>query len=291
MVNFGCACGVDPGSSRASSEIGAMAFSKGGQFVRRSVAAWPLEAGSAAPPPEYGPGWEVFPQTGPTHGPRQQPRSSSHQDRQVGEGVGGNGGFRRPSCRLLEKGVGESADCGEEETYQRGGRGVPEIHCSFREADLRVGCRRAAEVGALDEAKARLSRLEAEQAAVPKVVSEFVPEVVPPPEWAAEVQRLREELERLRAGRSPVPVGHSLQSSAEAANLLQERAAKRRAGVAEAVPTNPQDVEGWSSEKHTELRDAIEFGDKESILALTELIRQGVLQCHKLPSTVGNMVA
>ena len=68
---------------------------------------------------------------------------------------------------------------------------------------------RAAEGGgALDEARARLSRLEAEQAAVPKVVSEPVPEVVPPPEWAAEVQRLREELERLRAGRSPVPVGH-----------------------------------------------------------------------------------
>ena len=105
------------------------------------------------------------------------------------------------------------------------------------------------------------------------------------------MQRLREELERLRAGRSPVPVEHSLQSSAEAANLLQERAAKRRAGVVEAVPTNPQDVEGWLSEKHTELRDAIEFGNKESILALTDLIRQGVFQCHKLPSTVGNMVA
>ena len=150
---------------------------------------------------------------------------------------------------------------------------------------------RAAEVGALDEARARLSRLEAEQAAVPKVVSEPVPEVVPPPEWAAEVQRSREELERLRAGRSPVPVDHSVQSSAEAANLLQERAAKRRAGVAGPVPNNPQDVEGWLSEKHTELRDAIEFGDKESILALTDLIRQGDLQCHKLPSTEGNMVA
>ena len=50
---------------------------------------------------------------------------------------------------------------------------------------------------------------------------------------------------------------------------------------------HPQVVEGWFSEKHTELRDVIEFGDKESILALTDLIRQGVLQCHKLPSTVG----
>ena len=32
-------------------------------------------------------------------------------------------------------------------------------------------------------------------------------------------QILREELERLHAGRSPVPVGHSLQSSAEVAKL------------------------------------------------------------------------
>ena len=117
----------------------------------------------------------------------------------VGEGVGGNGGFRRPSCRLLENGVGESAENGEEETDHCGGRGVPQVHHPFREAHLRVGRRAAAEVGAFDEARARLSRL-VEQAAVPKVVSEPVQEVVPPPEWAAEVQRLRDELERLRAG-------------------------------------------------------------------------------------------
>ena len=85
-------------------------------------------------------------------------------------------------------------------------------------------------------------------------------------------------------------VAQSCQSSSEAANLLQERAAKRRAGVAESVPTNPQDVERWLSEKHLELRDAIEFGDKESILALTDLMQQGVRQCHNLPSTVNNMV-
>ena len=93
----------------------------------------------------------------------------------------------------------------------------------------------------------------------------------------------------LRSG-SPVLVAQSCQSSAEAANLLQEWAAERRAGVAESVPTNPQDVERWLSEKHLELRDANEFGDKESIVALTDLIQQGVRQCHTLPSTVNNMV-
>ena len=46
----------------------------------------------------------------------------------------------------------------------------------------------------------------------------------------------------------------------------------------------------WLSEKHLELRDASEFGDKESILALTDLIQKVVVQCHSLPSTVNNMV-
>ena len=94
---------------------------------------------------------------------------------------------------------------------------------------------RLSEMKALDEAKERLVRLEAEQAEVPKVSS--VQEAVPPVDWAAEVQRLREELTRVREGRSPILVAHSCQSSSEAASWLQERAAKRRAGVAESVPT------------------------------------------------------
>ena len=61
-------------------------------------------------------------------------------------------------------------------------------------------------------------------------------------------------------------------------------------GFAEPIPTNPQDVDGWLSEKHLELRDPIDLGDKESILALTDLIQKGVVQCHNLPSTVDNMV-
>ena len=77
--------------------------------------------------------------------------------------------------------------------------------------------------------------------------------------------RLREELARARRVRA-VPTSHPIQSSAEAASHLEERAAKRRAGFVEPTPTNPQDVDGWLSEKHLELRDAIEVGDKESVI-------------------------
>ena len=57
--------------------------------------------------------------------------------------------------------------------------------------------------------------------------------------------------------------GQPLQSSSQAADMLRERAAKRRAGVTESIPTDRQDL----------LRDAIEFGDQESILSLTDLIQ------------------
>ena len=53
--------------------------------------------------------------------------------------------------------------------------------------------------------EARLERL--------KVVSEPVQDPVPPPEWAAEVQRLRKELGRVRAVRTPVSTCPPAQSS------------------------------------------------------------------------------
>ena len=56
-------------------------------------------------------------------------------------------------------------------------------------------------------------------------------------------------------------------SSALSADLLRERASKRRAGFTETTRSDPQDLEGWMANKHMELRDAIEFGDQESILS------------------------
>ena len=73
--------------------------------------------------------------------------------------------------------------------------------------------------------------------------------------------------------------------------MLRERAAKRRAGVTESIPTDRQDLECKMSEKRLELRDAIEFGDQESIMSLTDLIHQGAAQIQKFPSMVTNMVS
>ena len=39
-----------------------------------------------------------------------------------------------------------------------------------------------------------------------------------------------------------------------------------------------------------ELRDAIEFRDQESILAVTDLIHTGAAQLKRFPSIVSNMV-
>ena len=86
----------------------------------------------------------------------------------------------------------------------------------------------------------------------------------------AEVHRLRTQLAQMQVA----SVGrHPPQSSTQAAELLRERAAKRRAGVSEPIPTDPQDLDFWMTDKHMELRDAIEFGDQESILSLTDLTK------------------
>ena len=67
------------------------------------------------------------------------------------------------------------------------------IQTSLARSEKRISeldAERLSEVKALDEAKERLVRLEAEQAEVPKVVSS-VQEAVPPVDWAAEVEIAR----------------------------------------------------------------------------------------------------
>ena len=146
---------------------------------------------------------------------------------------------------------------------------------------------RAAEVGALDEARARLSRLEVEQAAVPTVVSELVEEVVPPP------QRRFRDCDRNWSDYAQVAVQFPLAIPSKVPPRLPIFCRRGpQNGVEELRSPFPPIHKTWKGgcQSNTELRDAIEFGDKKSILALTDLIRQGVLQCHNLPSTVGNMV-
>ena len=57
------------------------------------------------------------------------------------------------------------------------------------------------------------------------------------------------------------------------------------------IPTDQQDLEFFLTDKHLELRDAIQFGDQESILSLTDLIHQGAAQLRMPPSMVTNMVS
>ena len=143
---FGWCLQVDPGSS-------GNALQQRRQFVRRSAATWPLEAGSR-------PRQQHVEQEGKSFRRlvlRMNPDRSleaAHIKCQVGEGVGDNG-------------VGESADCGEEDTDQYGGVREFIIRSEKRISKL--------DVEWLDEA-VRVSRLEVEQAAVPRVVPEPVPQ-------------------------------------------------------------------------------------------------------------------
>ena len=136
---------------------------------------------------------------------------------------------------MFEGRVGESSNAAKWRPLQQEVEECRKFITRSEKRTSELDAERLSEIKALDEAKECL--VEAEQAEVPKVSS--VQETVPPVDWVAEVQRLREELTRVREGRSPILVAHSCQSSSEAANWLQERAAKRCAGVAESVPTNP----------------------------------------------------
>ena len=89
------------------------------------------------------------------------------------------------------------------------------------------------------------------------------------------------EVTNAEGGRHPPP------SSTQAADLLRERVAE---GV-RTIPIDPQDFQFWMSDKCLELRDAIEFGDQESILSLTDLIHRGAAQNQTFPSMVTNVVS
>ena len=82
---------------------------------------------------------------------------------------------------------------------------------------------------------------------------------------------------------------HPLQRSDEAAQLVLERSAKRRA-VEEDIPTNQQDLACWMVSKQLELRDALEMGDIGIIKELSQLLSKGALRMECCPSMGSNMV-
>ena len=106
----------------------------------------------------------------------------------------------------------------------------------------------------------------------------------------ADVQRLRNHLAQMEVAQRNL-CRHPPQSSSQVADMLRERAAKRRAGVTESISTDPQDLECWMSDKYLELREAIQFGDQESILSLTDLLHQGEAQNQKFLSMVIKVVS
>ena len=61
-------------------------------------------------------------------------------------------------------------------------------------------------------------------------------------------------------------------------------------GFTETIPSDPQDFDRLVVDKHIEIRDAIEFGDQESIFAVTDLIHTCAAKLRRFPSIVSNMV-
>ena len=69
----------------------------------------------------------------------------------------------------------------------------------------------------------------------------------------------------------------ALCANAFAATVPQDKPAQRM-GSAENIPpmpTNPQDLEGWLSDRNCELRNAMEFGDVGLVALIGGLVGQG----------------
>ena len=145
------------------------------------------------------------------------------------------------------------------------------------------------EVKRLSEAEEVLQRLKAQTPVVPS----------PPPRSVEALQQMVEQLQIERdalAGQVKhqnsirmVEKMHPMQGSEDAAQVVLERSAKRRA-LGEDIPTDQQDLEGWLVSKQLELRDALEMGEIGIIKELTQLLAKGALRLEGFPSIVSNMV-
>ena len=128
---------------------------------------------------------------------------------------------------------------------------------------------REAEMELLNSALQRQARLREQIAAEPSVVTHPAPS-----DSGDELVRLRAKVAQLEASLS---TSHPVRGSAEAAEAVRTRAAKRR-GVGcddDTIPNDAQDFDEWIGTKMLELRDANDVGDLESVIHLTSLISQG----------------
>ena len=104
-----------------------------------------------------------------------------------------------------------------------------------------------------------------------------------------EIARLKAKVAQLEAVANRAP-----RCLVEAAEAVKMPAAKRRAGcVDDRLPNDEQALCEWVDSKMMELRDATDVGDLESLVALTNLIDQGVCKMRsatRQPSILSNRV-
>ena len=130
-----------------------------------------------------------------------------------------------------------------------------------------IDAQRLTEGESSTEARARLERLRSEMIAESSVATDR----------ETEVKKLRQQIAELQCQKSlysRVQASHPVQSSVEAVQMVQERAAKRRA-CAEEVPSTEQALAEWLCAKHLELRDALEIGDPSVVAELSQLLAAG----------------
>ena len=228
----------------------------------------------------------IFSQTRATCEPRQQPRSCSCQG-EVGEGVGGDGRHKWSCCRLFEGRVGESSECGEAATSPAGGGRVPQVHHSVRKAHFRAGRRTILRDEGTRQGQRMFGAVGSRASKSPKGCFISAGSCAPGglgcrgPEIARGIDA-------------------SARTQSHSFKILPKffRGCQHAAGEGCKTSCRSCRVSAHQStrcgtvvvKKHLELHDAIEFGDKESILAVTDLMQQGVRQCHNLLSTVNSMV-
>ena len=151
-----------------------------------------------------------------------------------------------------------------------------------QEALQKAESTKRAEAERLAEAEELLQRLRVQVPQVPRSVQDLVEQL------QSERDGLANQLKNQSSTRL-VEIVHPVQSSKEAAQLVLERSAKRRA-VGEDVPTNQQDLACWMVSKQLELRDAHEMGEIGIIKELSQLISKGALRMECFPSMVSSMV-
>ena len=109
----------------------------------------------------------------------------------------------------------------------------------------------------------------------------------------AQVTQLRAQLAAARRVQSKyklVEEVHQMQGSADAAQMVVDRATKWRA-CGEDIPTSQQGVNDWLFSKHLEMEDDLEMGENDIVRELAQVIAPASTNLECVPaSMVSHMV-